>query len=134
MTRKEKALDYIKELNLTTRSRQKYFTERRQIVCHVLREERLTLSEIGKIIQRDHATVLWNLRAYDANIKYNDYRNLRDEVYLEGDLHKEQKPDREKTLIQKVLLCENYWQLRKLQEEIKQDKIKQESYNYGSNN
>ena len=133
MTRKEKALKYIKDYNLTQRNRMKYFTYRRQIVCHVLREEKLTLSMIGKVIERDHATVLWNLRAYDANIKYNDFRTLRDEVYLEGDLHKEQKPDKEKTLIQKVLLCENYWQLRKLQEEIKQEKIKQESYNYGTN-
>ena len=128
MNRTDKAKEYIEELNLTTRSRQKYFTERRQIVCHVLREERLTLSEIGKIIKRDHATVLWNLRQYDNNIKYPDYQALKDCVYLEGSLHKEKQPDKIRTLTEKVLLCENYWQMVKLQNELKEEIKLKEKY------
>ena len=132
MTRIEKAKNYIKDKHLTQRNRLRYFTERRQVVYNILREEGLTLKKIGNIMERDHATVLHNLRAYDNNIKYKEFRDFVDLVYLEGDLFKEQKPDKVKSLTEKVLTCENFWQMRRLQEELKQEIEKDKRY--GSNN
>ena len=51
---------------LTNRSRSPRLVRERARACWLLRQHGLTLPEIGAVMQRDHSTVLYHIRAVEA--------------------------------------------------------------------
>jgi len=105
------------ELNTKSRKREKVYA--RFVVCRYLRNKGLSLTAIGNVINRDHATVLWALKQFELlkneiDFKYIYSVVLRDlqetELTIENPLISE--------IEERILKCENYFQMRILQEEL----------------
>jgi chromosomal replication initiation ATPase DnaA len=73
-------VEIAKEKNLITRSRKRELVDRRKYLFHVLRDKaHVSLSEIGRIFKKDHATVLHGLKSYDQIKDFPDYQeNVRE--------------------------------------------------------
>lgn len=66
--------EIAKENNLITRSRKRELVDQRRYLFHVLRDRALlSLSLIGRIFEKDHATVLHGLRTYDEIKNFPDF-------------------------------------------------------------
>ena len=52
-------------------NRRQEVCDARKIICYILRNQGLTLEEIGKILKRDHSTVGYNIKEYDTMISTN---------------------------------------------------------------
>lgn len=52
-------------------NRKQELCDARKIICYMLRNQGLTLEEIGKILKRDHSTVGYNIKEYDTMISTN---------------------------------------------------------------
>lgn len=64
----------IDEMNLKIHDRHQQMVRARQQLCLLLKENtKLTLNQIGKIIKRDHATVLNSCRTAINRIETKDY-------------------------------------------------------------
>jgi hypothetical protein len=62
----EQVKEYIESEGLNQRSREQFYVFRRHYLCYALyRTQELTLSEIGKIFNRDHSTVLHSIRKHE---------------------------------------------------------------------
>ena len=62
----EQVREYIESEGLNGRSREQFYVFRRHYLCYALyRTQELTLSEIGKIFNRDHSTVLHSIRKHE---------------------------------------------------------------------
>jgi chromosomal replication initiation ATPase DnaA len=62
----EQVKEYIESEGLNGRSREQFYVFRRHYLCYALyRTQELTLSEIGKIFNRDHSTVLHSIRKHE---------------------------------------------------------------------
>ena len=71
-------LDYVKEIveeeNLDNYSRKRYITHRRFYLMYYLRQNTsMTLSEIGQLFKRDHASVLHGIRYHKLSEEINDH-------------------------------------------------------------
>ena len=58
---------------LIVKTRKKLVCEGRQLAAYILRQRRLTLSNIGEILNVDHATVLHSQKAITNYLKYDKY-------------------------------------------------------------
>jgi hypothetical protein len=62
----EQVKEYIESEGLNGRSREQFYVFRRHYLCYALyRTQELTLSEIGKVFNRDHSTVLHSIRKHE---------------------------------------------------------------------
>lgn len=62
----EQVKEYIESEELNGRSREQFYVFRRHYLCYALyRTQELTLSEIGRIFNRDHSTVLHSIRKHE---------------------------------------------------------------------
>jgi len=62
----EQVKEYIETEELNGRSREQFNVFRRHYLCYALyRTRELTLSEIGRIFNRDHSTVLHSIRKHE---------------------------------------------------------------------
>jgi hypothetical protein len=84
-----------------------------------LRTHRLTLEEIAKIFGMDHSTVVYGLK--QANIMKKDRLFLRmtDELRQKFEAYTAMDYLVERNMMLDVLQCESFWEMRKLQEDIK---------------
>lgn len=105
------------EINTQSRKREKVYA--RFVVCRYLRNYGWPLSKIGQVINRDHSTVLWALKQFELLKNEMDFKYiysvvLRDlqetELTIENPLISE--------IEERILKCENYFQMRLLQEEL----------------
>lgn len=62
------------ELNTSSRKREKVYI--RSVLYRFLRDNRMTLAQIGKLMNKDHATVLHGLECYERNKNYPDFKDL----------------------------------------------------------
>lgn len=64
------------------RSRKQDVVYTRMTIAHFLRKyTKLSTTEIGKLINRDHATILYYLKAYDSEFRFNkDFRNFAERI------------------------------------------------------
>ena len=115
----------IDELDLRTKCRRNEYLIPRCILYYILKKNtNISLMGIGKLFDKDHATVMNGLRKYDALVNSNDYQfnelnqEIKDRV-LEIQMDAEEKVVFERTLIEKVLECDNYFEMRLLQEDLK---------------
>ena len=105
------------ELNTKSRKREKVYA--RFVICRYLRNQGRSLNAIGKVINRDHATVLWALKQFELLKNELDFKYIYSVVLR--DLQ-ETESSIENPLIseieERILKCENYFQMRLLQEEL----------------
>ena len=73
--------------DIISRTRIQEVVEARQLFCHVIKERYdMPLSKIGKIIGRDHATVIHSLKVHSDRHDVNKlYRELTRRVFVEVD-------------------------------------------------
>ena len=75
----------------------------RQVLCYLLRRQGLSLSQAGRLIGRDHASVLWSLRrvadAMAAPRTYQDLHRLLEACLaaVENETNKHDNEDAEDT-------------------------------------
>lgn len=71
---KEPIKVYAKANGLTTSSRKRELTYKRAYLFNVLKSEGLSLTEIGKIFNRDHATIINGIKIFEL-FKEDEYFN-----------------------------------------------------------
>lgn len=113
-------IQQIKELiiqdELATKSRQRDRIYKRSYLYAILRDEGWNLSQIGRLFNRNHATVINGLKSYD-----NYYGN--DKIYHRYIKHYESifRPSIEvqkDTIFEDVMNCHNTTQLRLIKDKI----------------
>jgi len=67
--------------NLSDRSRKKEVSYARIVFFHYARERTTeSLDAIGKMVARDHSTVLHGVKKYQEYIEYTDFKNISDKI------------------------------------------------------
>jgi hypothetical protein len=113
----------IDEMDLTTKCRTNEYLIPRCILYNILyRKGCMSLMKIGKLFNKDHATVINGLKKYDAFMLCKDFEFINYKEMIETrifDFPTIYKEELEKSLIEKVMSCNNYFEMRLLQEELK---------------
>lgn len=107
---KTRVKEYVQfnQLDKPNRHREKNY--KRIILANILREEGITMAEIGKIMNRHHATIINMMKNYVFLKNYADFR--REEARIKKELECY-------TLEEKILKVDNMADLHWLQEEIR---------------
>lgn len=115
----------IKEMDLKTKCRLNDYLFPRSILYYHLHEElKWSLAMIGKKFDKDHATVINGIAKYhrmNSQIKqYPDFAYFKEMIESKiFDIELPEKQPYEKSLVNRVLECQNYFEMRLLQDEIK---------------
>jgi len=117
----DKIKELIKEYKLDKPGRQRGIVYMRFYLFNLLKREKFNLMEIGKEFNMAHCTVINGLKQHD-NLKkdklYIRYtQHLRD--IFEGVDEEEISLNKAQDLKADVLKCENFWQMVKIQNDIK---------------
>jgi hypothetical protein len=80
----EQTKELISQLGLDRKDRTRNTVFRRAIFMNFLRKHGLTLVETGKLFNLDHSSVIHNLKTYDAQKMYEDFRAI--EYFMQSDL------------------------------------------------
>lgn len=115
----EKIVSYIKANNLQRQDRKRNVVDTRSILVKWLRNERLTLEHIGRILKRNHATVLNMERNYDILIQTDSFKQLETVLKKELDILDVEEIKESEAIKERVLSIRNYWEMVKLQNELK---------------
>lgn len=75
-------LKIIQKNGLNKENRTQIKTYQRVFVTKYLRENNLTLQEIGKLLNRSHSTVIYFLDIYESKIKDPKFKNAVYDIYL----------------------------------------------------
>ena len=116
MTRLEEIQTIIDKYELKQKSRYMHLIYRRYYLYKVLKRDGMTLSQIGRLFNQTHATVINGITKHDTYSKYKDplymlhTRDLREKFVL---------PQYYKPLKQRVLECVTLEKLEKLKEQIR---------------
>lgn len=62
------------DLNTSSRKREKVYI--RSVLYHFLRNNKMKLDQIGKLFNKNHATILHGLDCYNQNKNYPDFQEL----------------------------------------------------------
>ena len=105
------------EVNTKSRKREKVYA--RYVISRYLRNKGWTLQKIGGVLNRDHSNIVHGLKQFELLKKEMDFKYiysviLRDLEQTELTLENPCILDIE----ERVLKCENYFQMRLLQEEL----------------
>ena len=84
-----------------------------------LRTHRFTLVEIGKIFGMDHSTVVYGLKQANNMKKDRLFLRMTDELRQKFEQYAAMDYVVERNIMLDVLQCESFWEMRKLQEDIK---------------
>jgi len=111
MTKEQKLKVQITKDGLRHPNRTREYNYKRIIIANELHPH-LSYSHIGKLMNRNHATIINMVKNYSLLENYKDFRDYKTRYINEilGD-----------SLEEKVMLCENYWQMKQLQEELKKE-------------
>jgi hypothetical protein len=122
----EVVLNYINTNGLNTPSRHREHVYKRAILMTFLRDRGLRLTEIGRMFNRDHATVLHGVKIYEAQKSYEDFQAM--EYFMQSDLSqmvdtdsisKLATPEHGLTEFEFLILgCKNMRQVKKIQKAI----------------
>ena len=109
-TKIQKIKDYIegKQLKKPNRAREIVYT--RAIICNMLKEEGLNLTETGKMFGRKHDWAIYMRKHYNNLKKYEDFSNI--EEIITNELFTE-------TFDQKFLKCKSITDFINLQQQFK---------------
>jgi hypothetical protein len=111
MTKENKLKVQITVDGLRHPNRTREYNYKRIIIANELFPT-LSYSHIGRLMNRNHATIINMVKNYALLEPYKDFRKYRERYLNEilGD-----------SLEEKVLLCNDYWQMKQLQEELKKE-------------
>jgi len=115
----------VQEMDLTTKSRLNDFLYPRSILYyHLWKESHWTYQRIANLFCKNHATVMNGIKKYikmSQNAKqFPDFLAIKTKIELQiFDLEAEEQAKFEASLFQKVMSCNNYFEMRLLQEELK---------------
>jgi len=119
--------ELIEEYDLKSNCRKRELVYARNVLYKYLRNQGMSLIRIGKMFNRDHATVLFALNQYDKLSKYEDFKIIKLDVTEKLGLTKKLNKKVEVSYLeQKVIDCKTYLDLRNLQEELKKVIIERE--------
>ncbi len=119
MENKELLNEVIAKYEVNTKSRKRDKVYARFVISRYLKNKGWSLQKIGKALNRDHSSIVYGLKQFDILKNEMDFKYiysviLRDleenELTIENPLITEVE--------EKVLKCENYFQMRLLQEEL----------------
>jgi chromosomal replication initiation ATPase DnaA len=119
MENKELLNEVILKYEVNTKSRKRDKVYARFVISKYLRNKGWSLCKIGEALNRDHSNIVYALKQFDNLKNEIDFKHiysviLRDleenELTIENPLITEVE--------EKVLKCENYFQMRLLQEEL----------------
>ena len=116
MTRLEEIQAIIDKYELKQKSRYMHLIYRRYYLYKVLKRDGMTLSQIGRLFGKSHATVINGINKHDTYMKY------KDSAYMLHTLELREKfvlPQYYKPLKQRVLECVSLEKLEKLKEQIR---------------
>jgi hypothetical protein len=82
----ENVKELIERYKLDQKNRKREIIYIRSILYTQLRSEKWTLAQIGKLFNKDHATILHGLRCYQENIKYQDFKDINTRIEQELNL------------------------------------------------
>jgi hypothetical protein len=82
----ENVKEVIERYQLDKKNRKREVIYIRSILYTQLRNEKWTLAQIGKLFNKDHATILHGLRCYQENIKYQDFKDINNRIEQELNL------------------------------------------------
>jgi hypothetical protein len=82
----ENVNEVIERYQLATPNRARQLVYIRSIMYTQLRNDKWTLAQIGKLFNKNHATILHGLRCYSANIKYQDFKEINERIEQELNL------------------------------------------------
>jgi hypothetical protein len=82
----ENVNEVIERYQLATPNRARVLVYIRSIMYTQLRNDKWTLAQIGKLFNKNHATILHGLRCYTLNIKYKDFQELNTRIEQELNL------------------------------------------------
>jgi hypothetical protein len=119
MENKELINDVIAKYEVNTKSRKREKVYARYVISRYLRNKGWTLQKIGGLLNRDHSNIVHGLKQFELLKKEMDFKYiysviLRDLEQTELTLENPCILDIE----ERVLKCENYFQMRLLQEEL----------------
>jgi len=66
--------ELINEYDLTSKSRKQDYIWNRSAVYNFLHLCNYSLTEIGRMLDKNHATVIHGLKLYDNNLMYSDFK------------------------------------------------------------
>jgi len=83
--KKQKLIELVEKYDLTSRSRKREILYKRHFIMAELYEEIPSLSQVGDIVERDHATVLHGIREHKKwmEVKDAEYLKAIDDLYRE---------------------------------------------------
>jgi len=119
MENKELLNEVIAKYEVNTKSRKRDKVYARFVISKYLKNKGWSLQKIGKELNRDHSSIIYALKQFDILKNEMDFKHiysviLRDleenEFTIDNPLITEVED--------KVLKCENYFQMRLLQEEL----------------
>ena len=116
MTRLEEIQAIIDKYELKQKSRYMHLIYRRYYLYKVLKRDGMTLSQIGRLFGKTHASIINGINKHDIYMKYKDSSymlhtlELREQFVL---------PQYYKQLKQRVLECVSLEKLEKLKEQIR---------------
>ena len=84
-----------------------------------LRTHRLTLEEIAKIFGMDHSTVVYGLKQAGNMKKDRLFLRMTDELRQKFEQYTAMDYVVDRNLMLDVLQCESFWEMRKIQDDIK---------------
>jgi len=115
-----KRIDKIKELiekdGLLTKKRHRHLIDKRSYLYYLLREEGFTLERIGKMFDKDHATILNGIKKHEFYTAVKDYSYDKNTEDYRRELEAQVIPVR--SLKDDVLRCTNTTMLKIIQERI----------------
>lgn len=113
----------ITDMDLTKECRLNQYLYPRSILYHNIRKELgWSYQSIANLFGKNHATVMNGIFKYRELSRKKKHEFELYKHRIEGiifNIEYEDKIKEEMTLYQKILDCSDYWQMRKLQEEIK---------------
>lgn len=122
--------ELIDELDLKSKCRKRELVYTRNILYKHLRNKGISLQAIGKMFNRDHATVLFGLNQYERLINYDDFKELQESVCNRLELNHKLKPKAEVSYLEnRVLECKTLKDLIELKNDITKELENREEEN-----
>ena len=119
MDNKELLNEVIAKYEVNTKSRKREKVYARFVISKYLRNKGWSLQKIGEVLNRDHSNVVYALKQFDNLKNEIDFKYIYSLIFrdLEQSEFTIEYPLITK-LEERVLKCENYFQMRLLQEEL----------------
>ena len=122
----EEIIQYIEENNLKRKDRYRHIVYKRYYLSNLLRNNGLTLDEIGKIFNKDHATIMYGIKIH------KDFMSINDSIYIQ---HTEQERlkfenlDHKYNLVDDIMNCYTIPVLKKIKFRLRNNLYKELNLN-----